>query len=119
MGDVIYLRGADRKCEDCGCTKAVKGAAAKHDVLSIFTATESCGRCGDEVEAERAPALSEEGLACDDCGQSEVDGGLTAGTVMLPHNLGRGMLLLCSRCLERRDSVALGLGLGVMDAKDA
>lgn len=115
MGEVIFLRSAERTCRDCGCTKAVKGAAAKRDVLSIFTATESCDRCGDEVEVERAPALSEKGLVCDDCGKPD-ESGLTAGTVMLPWNLGKGMVLLCDCCLQRRDSVALGLGLGAKDA---
>ena len=109
MSNVIYLRAADRSCKDCGCQKALKGAAAKHDVLTIFSETRSCERCGDEVEAERAPSLAEEGLACDDCGQPDNGDGLTAGTVMLPYNLGKGMVLLCDCCLQRRDSIALGL----------
>lgn len=118
MGEVIFLRGADRKCRDCGCTKAMTGAAAKRDPLTIFTPTEACGRCGDEVEVEHAPGMPEEGLVCDDCGQPDA-GGLVSGTVMLPYNLGRGMVLLCGGCLARRDEIATSLCLGKGDGAQA
>lgn len=118
MGEVIFLRGADRKCGDCGCMRAVTGAAAKHDPMTVFTPTEACDRCGDEVEVENAPGMSEEGMVCDDCGQPDEEG-LTSGTVMLPYNLGRGAVLLCSGCLAHRDEIATGLGLGNGDGAQA
>lgn len=112
MGDVIYLRYANRVCKDCGCTKALAASVARNDPMDIFTQVADCGRCGDRVEVARAPGLEDDGLVCDDCGQPD-DTGLTPGTVRLPYNLGSGMVLLCTHCLARRDALAFaGAGDG-------
>lgn len=108
MGKVIYLHGADRRCADCGSIRAVQGAAARHLALSVFTPTATCSRCGDAVEAAGEAASTQQ--VCDDCGQPDEEG-LTSGTVALPYALGRCQVSLCGPCLERRDSLALGLSV--------
>ncbi|WP_256646645.1 hypothetical protein [Thermomonas paludicola] len=115
MGKVIYLHGADRRCADCGSTKAVCGVVARTIVASIFIPTATCGHCGDEVETAIEGDATNIQDACDDCGQPDEDG-LVSGTVHLPYGLGRCQVSLCGPCLERRDSIALGLSPTELDA---
>ncbi|MGX5672445.1 hypothetical protein [Thermomonas fusca] len=110
MGKVIYLHGADRRCADCGSIRAVRGVAARAFAASIFIPTATCGHCGDEVETAVETDATSTQEVCDDCGQPDEDG-LVSGTVQPPHVLGRCQVSLCGPCLERRDSIAIGVSV--------
>lgn len=54
MGNVVYLRSANRSCS-CGRTLACCKTQAKRDPgKQFFIATEACGECGRDTEVDMA-----------------------------------------------------------------
>lgn len=103
-GRVLFLPGADRHCRDCGGIKAIHRCATRLQEVLSFLPAESCGRCGDEIEAGSALPGDETPTgfvpACQDCGTIYE---LVRAEVNLPEPKGCGWTYLCGKCVARYD----------------
>lgn len=106
MSTVSYMPKANRRCDDCGCTKAVPETLARRDAALAVIPTRPCGRCDDYVEVDLAPLFRgltsqrEVERSCDDCGNTE---GVNRVQVDLPDNLGTGWVAICAECVAGYD----------------
>lgn len=103
MSNVVsYLPGANRRCADCGCTRAVPDSIARRDPTLAVVATRECNDCGARVEVETAvlESVTPASSSCDECG---VVGMHARAEVELPEGMGTGYVLLCDECIAVYD----------------
>lgn len=102
MNVVSYLPTADRRCGDCGCTRAVPDSVARRDPSLAIVATRECNDCGDRVEVSTSvlDSVTSASASCDECGAL---GPHARAEVELPEGLGVGYVLLCEDCIGRYD----------------
>lgn len=98
---VSYLPTADRRCGDCGCTRAVPDSVARRDPALVAIATRDCQDCGLRVEVDTAILESvKSDASCSDCGAV---GPLALAEVELPEGQGIGHIELCDDCIAQYD----------------
>ena len=103
MADVVsFLPNADRRCGDCGCTRAVPDSVARRDPALAIIATRKCNDCGHRVEANTTilDSVTPVAASCDECGAV---GDHARAEVELPEGMGVGYVLVCEDCIALYD----------------
>lgn len=102
MTNVSFLPTANRKCDDCGCTRAVPDRIARTDPSLAIVATRDCNDCGDRVEVDTSMLESVTPVAssCDECGAL---GDHAHAEVSLPEGQGTSYIALCDCCIALYD----------------